>query len=88
MKRLKIGPNGGDAPEASQTLDEWISSNRPTVCIEALTEKELSTLHRYYGELAQLSRTSRDLTESHSVEEARSRHSLKEGDRERPAKGM
>jgi len=22
MKGLKIGPNGGDAPEASQTLDE------------------------------------------------------------------
>src|SRR5215831_20579443 len=39
MKGLKIGPNGGDAPEASQTLDED-SSNRPTVCIEALTEKE------------------------------------------------
>jgi len=40
MKGLKIGPNGGDAPEASQTLDEWIRSNRPTVCIEALTKKE------------------------------------------------
>ncbi|HKB10376.1 MAG TPA: low affinity iron permease family protein [Vicinamibacterales bacterium] len=63
------------------------ASNR-LIDVEALTEKELSTLHRYYGELAQLSRTSRDLTESHSVEEARSRHSLKEGDRERPAKGM
>ena len=40
MKGLKIGSNGGDASEASETLDEWISSNRPTVCIEALTEKE------------------------------------------------
>ena len=40
MKDPKLGPNGGNAPEASQTFDEWIRSNRPTVCIEALTKKE------------------------------------------------
>jgi low affinity Fe/Cu permease len=40
---------------------------------------ELATLHRYYGELAKLSRTDNDVTKSHSVEEARTRHSAKLG---------
>src|SRR4051794_35473933 len=52
------------------------ASNR-LIDVEALTEKELATLHRYYGELAKLSRTDSDVTESHSVEEARERHSFK-----------
>jgi len=54
------------------------ASNR-LIDVEALTEKELATLHRYYGELAKLSRTETDVTESHSVEEARTRHSAKIG---------
>ena len=54
------------------------ASNR-LIDVEALTEKELATLHRYYGELAKLSRTATDVTESHSVEEARTRHSAKLG---------
>src|SRR4051794_6703681 len=62
-------------------LNELVSamegaSNR-LIDVEALTEKELATLHRYYGELAKLSRTDSDVTESHSVEEARERHSFK-----------
>jgi len=52
------------------------SSNR-LIDVESLTEKELDTLHRYFGELAKLARTATNLTESHSVEEARSRHSAK-----------
>jgi low affinity Fe/Cu permease len=52
------------------------ASNR-LVDSEALTEKELNTLQRHYHELAQLARTDADLTESHSVEEARERHSAK-----------
>ena len=66
-------------------LNELVSamqgaSNR-LIDIEDLSEKELATLHRYYAELAALARTASDVTESHSVEEARERHSLKSGGR-------
>ncbi|HXI29573.1 MAG TPA: low affinity iron permease family protein [Vicinamibacterales bacterium] len=57
------------------------SSNR-LIDVESLTEKDLATLHRYYAELATLARTAGDVTESHSVEEARNRHSAKLGERE------
>ena len=64
-------------------LNELVSamqgaSNR-LIDVEAHSEKELDTLHRYYAELATLARTASDVTESHSVEEARQRHSLKSG---------
>jgi low affinity Fe/Cu permease len=52
------------------------ASNR-LVDVESLSEKELETLHRYYGELATLARSAANVTESHSVEEARARHSAK-----------
>jgi low affinity Fe/Cu permease len=66
-------------------LNELVSamagaSNR-LIDVEALSEKDLQTLHRYYAELTQLARTASDMTESHSVEEARQRHSLKSGGR-------
>jgi low affinity Fe/Cu permease len=61
------------------------ASNR-LIDVEALTEKELATLHRYYGELAKLARTDSDLTVSHSVEEARSQHTAKLGERRSRAK--
>ena len=66
-------------------LNELVSamqgaSNR-LIDVEAHSEKELDTLHRYYAELATLARTASDVTESHSVEEARQRHSLKSGGR-------
>jgi low affinity Fe/Cu permease len=54
------------------------ASNR-LVDVEDLSEKELVVLHRYYGELAKLARSASDVTESHSVEEARQRHSVKAG---------
>ena len=54
------------------------ASNR-LIEVEALTEKELSTLKKHYHELAKLSREETDLTKSHSVEEARTRHSAKMG---------
>ncbi len=47
--------------------------------VESLSEEELTTLHRYYGELAKLSRHATTVTESHSVEEARQRHTEKLG---------
>ena len=52
------------------------ASNR-VVDIEALTEKELQALERHYGELARLAGAEADLTKSHSVEEARTRHTAK-----------
>jgi len=53
------------------------ASNR-LVDVESLSEKELAQLHRFYRELASLCRNEVDLTNSHSVEEARERHSLKQ----------
>ena len=53
------------------------ASNR-LVDVESLSEKELAQLHRFYRELASLCRNDVDLTNSHSVEEARERHSLKQ----------
>jgi low affinity Fe/Cu permease len=54
------------------------ASNR-LIDVEALSEKELEILHSHYAELTALARTASDVTESHSVEEARQRHSLKSG---------
>src|SRR5215210_1371153 len=58
------------------------ASNR-LIDIEDFSEKELETLHRYYAELAKLARDEAKVTESHSVEEARQRHSSKLGARKR-----
>ena len=71
-------------------LNELVSamegaSNR-LIDVEALTEKELTTLHRYYGELALLARTDINVTESHSVEEARALHTNKLSTRRGPSK--
>jgi len=52
------------------------ASNR-LIDSEAFSEKELETLQRHYRELARLARETGDVTESHSVEEARERHSRK-----------
>ena len=62
-------------------LNELVSamqgaSNR-LVDVEALSERDLHTLSRYYAELALLAKSEVDVTESHSVEEARARHSVK-----------
>ncbi len=74
-----------DALAIHLKLNELVSamqgaSNR-LVDVEALTEKDLLTLHTYYAELAKLARTAVHVTESHSVEEARARHSVKLGKR-------
>ena len=52
------------------------ASNR-LIDVEALTEKELTTLRRHYHELVTLAKAESDLTKSHSVEEARARHRSK-----------
>ena len=56
------------------------ASNR-LIDVEALSEGELTTLHRFYGELSRLARHETNVTDSHSVEEARQRHSVKLGNR-------
>jgi low affinity Fe/Cu permease len=52
------------------------ASNR-LINVEDLTESEVRLLHRHYGRLAQLSRENGDLTESHSIEQAVTRHATK-----------
>ena len=49
------------------------ASNR-LIDVEALTEEDLDVLHGYFRELAALAARDRDLTESHSLEEARRLH--------------
>jgi low affinity Fe/Cu permease len=52
------------------------ASNR-LIDVEALSEEDLKTLECHYGELAKLAGKEADLSQSHSVEEARERHSNK-----------
>jgi low affinity Fe/Cu permease len=52
------------------------ASNR-LIEAEVLTERDLAALRRHYHELASLAKHESDLTKSHSVEEARSRHRSK-----------
>jgi len=54
------------------------ASNR-LIDIESLSEAELVALHRHYAELAKLAAQEIDITQSHSVEEARRRHTDKHG---------
>ena len=58
------------------------ASNR-LIDVEDLSEKELATLQGFYAELAKLARDEAKITESHSVEEARERHSSKQSGRGR-----
>jgi low affinity Fe/Cu permease len=52
------------------------ASNR-LIDVEALSEDDLRTLADHYKELADLARKEADVSKSHSIEEARSRHTLK-----------
>src|SRR4051812_7281376 len=58
------------------------ASNR-LIDVESLSEKELTLLKRHYGELAKLAQVEADISQSHSVEEARHRHSMKKSTRGR-----
>jgi len=55
------------------------ASNR-LIDVEDLTEEELRALHRHYAKLVTMARTDSSLTESHSVEEAKVRHTRKQRD--------
>ena len=61
------------------------ASNR-LIDVEALSEKDLDTLHAHFGELSALARKESDVSVSHSVEEARERHTAKAATPRRTAK--
>jgi low affinity Fe/Cu permease len=52
------------------------ASNR-LINVEDLSEQEVAALHAHYQKLVELARRDRALTESHSIEEAESRHHAK-----------
>jgi low affinity Fe/Cu permease len=52
------------------------SSNR-LIDVEDLSEEELDTLHSYFQELAKLAKNDRDVTKSHTIEEAGRLHTEK-----------
>lgn len=70
-----------DSRALHMKLNELIASlNGPSnrlVDIEDLTEEELETLHKYYQRLANLAKTEKDLSVSHSIEEAHELHKEK-----------
>ena len=52
------------------------ASNR-LISVEDLSERELDILHQHYRKLAEMAKQEASLTESHSVEEAETRHRVK-----------
>ena len=52
------------------------ASNR-LIDVEDLTEEEIHTLHRHYQELVRMAKKDVSLTNSHSIEEAATRHQAK-----------
>ena len=70
-----------DAMAIQLKLNELVAavhgaSNR-LIDVEDLSEEELKTLHEHYAQLVKMAKTDRDLTRSHSVEEAEARHERK-----------
>ena len=70
-----------DARAIQMKLNELVAaidgaSNR-LIDVEDLSEEELDTLHRYYGQLSNMAKSDARLTQSHSVEEAEARYTLK-----------
>jgi low affinity Fe/Cu permease len=61
------------------------ASNR-LVNVEDLTEAELDTLHLHYARLAAMAKRDIDLRQSHSVDEAVTRHQMKHGPEKRGGK--
>ena len=59
-------------------LNELVAATRGAsnrlIDVEELSEVQLQTLERHFRELARLAGKERDIAESHSIEEARTRH--------------
>jgi len=64
-------------------LNELVASKKGAsnrlIDIEDLTEDELRILHKHFQKLAEISKHEADLRDSHSIEEAETRHSNKPG---------
>jgi low affinity Fe/Cu permease len=60
------------------------ASNR-LIDVEDLTEDEIKTLHKYYQRLVTMAKKDIQLTQSHSIEEADVRHSVKHSRHHHPA---
>jgi low affinity Fe/Cu permease len=62
-------------------LNELIASSRLAsnrlIDIEDLTEDELGTLEKYYGELVKMSKKDKTMQQSHTIEEASALHQAK-----------
>ncbi|MEK6301128.1 MAG: low affinity iron permease family protein [Acidobacteriota bacterium] len=56
------------------------ASNR-LIDVEDLTEAEIELLHKHYQKLVALAKHDSKLTETHSIEEAETRHQIKRGKR-------
>ena len=62
------------------------ASNR-LIDVEDLTEEEIKTLHEYYKRLSSMAKKDLDITQSHSIEEADTRHQTKHSKHRHPKKG-
>ena len=56
------------------------ASNR-LISVEDLSDEELEALHQHYHRLVEMAARESKITDSHSIEEAEARHSLKHGKR-------
>ncbi len=56
------------------------ASNR-LIDVEDLTEQEIQALHKHYQELVKMAKRDTKLTQTHSIEEAESRHNAKRSKR-------
>jgi low affinity Fe/Cu permease len=70
-----------DAMAIQMKLNELVAamegaSNR-LIDVEALSEDELETIHKYYARLVVMARKDETLTRSHSIDEAEERHRAK-----------
>jgi low affinity Fe/Cu permease len=70
-----------DGKAVELKLNELVAATRGAsnrmINVEGLSESELDALHTYFAELAELAKKDKDMTESHSLEEARRRHESK-----------
>ena len=61
------------------------ASNR-LIDVEDLTEDEIKTLHQHFKRLGEMAKKDQSLTESHSIEEADTRHQYKHSKHRHPKK--
>jgi low affinity Fe/Cu permease len=79
-----------DAQAIHLKLNEMVAalegaSNR-LIDVEDLTEDEIKTLHEYFKRLATMAKKDLEITQSHSIEEADTRHQVKHAKHRHPKK--